>query len=136
MNVIAWSPNLTAERADAAGMKAVSKEEFFRESDIVSIHMFLAESTRGIVGKEELALMKRTALLINTSRGPLVDEKALVEALQAETIAGAGLDVYAIEPLPLGHPLRSVKNVTTTPHNAYVNDVTYRVRTVSLVLGL
>ncbi|THV07682.1 D-isomer specific 2-hydroxyacid dehydrogenase [Dendrothele bispora CBS 962.96] len=128
MKVIGWSPNLTPERAEQGGVEfCPTKEELFKQSDFVSIHMVLSEKTRHLVGAADLALMKPTAILINTSRGPLVDEKALLEVLQNKKIAGAGLDVFDQEPLPLDHPLRKLTNVTLSPHNAYVNDTSYKV---------
>ncbi len=126
MKVIAWSPNLTAERAAAGGARLVSKADLFRLSDVVSISLKPAPSTRGIVGRHEIWLMKPSAILVNTARGMLVDEPALVEALQNGRIAGAGLDVYAEEPLPLDHPLRTLDNVVLTPHIGYVTEEHYR----------
>ncbi|SON61955.1 Hydroxypyruvate reductase [Mycobacterium simulans] len=120
MNVIAWSQNLTAEVAEAAGARRVDKAELFAESDVVSIHVVLSERTRGLVAESELALMKPDAYLINTSRGPIVDEAALIAALRTGRIAGAGLDVFDIEPPPPDHPLRRLKNVTLSPHLGYV----------------
>jgi phosphoglycerate dehydrogenase-like enzyme len=126
MSVIAWSPHLTTQRAQAAGARSVSKAELFATSDVVSIHMPLAEVTRGIVGTAELAAMKPTAYLINTSRGPIVDETALIAALQHHRIAGAGLDVYDVEPLPPDHPLRGLRNTLLLPHIGYVTSDAYR----------
>ena len=120
MQVIAWSQNLTEEAAAAAGARRVEKVMLFEESDVVSIHLVLSERTRGLVGEPELALMKPHAYLINTSRGPIVDEAALLAALGAGRIAGAGLDVYDIEPPPPDHPLRRLSNVTLSPHLGYV----------------
>jgi phosphoglycerate dehydrogenase-like enzyme len=120
MKVIAWSPHLTPERAEQAAVRCVSKEELFEESDVISVHLVLAESTRGIVGAPEIARMKPTAYLVNTSRGPVVDEAALMEALKARRIAGAGLDVFWQEPLPRDHPVRGLDNVVLTPHLGYV----------------
>jgi phosphoglycerate dehydrogenase-like enzyme len=122
MNVIAWSPNLTDERAAAASVRRVSKEALFAESDVISVHMVSNATTKGIVGAAELAAMKRTAYLINTSRGPLIDEQALIDALQEGRIAGAGLDVFWIEPLPKDHIVRRLDNVVLTPHLGYVVD--------------
>ncbi len=119
MNVIAWSQNLTKERAEAAGARLVSKEEIFRESDIVTIHLVLSHRSRGIVGRSELASMKPTAYLVNTARGSIVDEAALIEILKAGKIAGAGIDVFDIEPLPLKHPFRHLPNALATPHLGY-----------------
>ena len=128
MRVVGWSPNLTPERAEAAGVAfALSKEELLRTSDVVSLHMVLSASTRHIIKREDLDLLKPTAFLINTSRGPLVDEDALIEALQEGKFAGAGLDVYDVEPLPLEHPIRKLKNVILTPHSAYITDDNYKV---------
>lgn len=120
MRVIAWSQNLTDEAAAAAGARRVDKATLFEESDVVSVHLVLSERTRGLVGEPELALMKKHAYLINTSRGPIVDEAALIDALTSGRIAGAGLDVYDVEPLPPGHRLRAVPNVTLSPHLGYV----------------
>jgi phosphoglycerate dehydrogenase-like enzyme len=125
MNTIAWSPNLTDGRAQQGGAALVSKEDLFRTADVLSIHLVLSDRTRGIVGEHELSLMKPTAYLINTSRGPLVSEEALVAALQAGRIAGAGLDVFDPEPLPPSHPLCSMDNVVLTPHLGYVTEGTY-----------
>jgi len=127
MSVIAWSQNLTAERAAQFGATLVSKEELLSQADIVSIHLVLSERTRGLLGARELAMMKPTAYLVNTSRGPIVEEKALVEALEKRTIAGAALDVYDEEPLPLDHPLRRLDNTVITPHLGYVTIEGYRV---------
>lgn len=120
MEVIAWSQNLTDEAASGAGARRVEKAALFEESDVLSIHLVLSERTRGLVGAAELALMKPTAYLINTSRGPIVDESALVAALNSAQIAGAGLDVFDIEPLPADHVLRGLSNVTLSPHLGYV----------------
>ena len=125
MDVIAWSQNLTAERCREVGATRVSKEELLSRSDILTIHLVLSDRTRGLLGAAELATMKPTAVLVNTSRGPIVDEKALVEALERGTIAGAGLDVYDTEPLPLDHPLRSCGNTVVTPHLGYVEEANY-----------
>ncbi|MFC1977920.1 NAD(P)-dependent oxidoreductase, partial [Chloroflexota bacterium] len=127
MSVIAWSKNLTTERTDQFGARLVSKDELFTGSDILSIHLQLSDRTRGIVGTRELNLMKSTAYLINTSRGPIVDEPALLQALQSNAIAGAGLDVFHQEPLPSEHPLRKIENVIITPHLGYVTEETYRI---------
>lgn len=127
MTVIAWSPNLTQDRADPCGVRAVKKTALFAESDVVTIHMPLSDASRGIVGAAELALMRSSAYLINTSRGPIVDEAALVAALSEQRIAGAGLDVYDLEPLPAAHPLRSLRNTLLLPHIGYVTTENYRV---------
>jgi phosphoglycerate dehydrogenase-like enzyme len=126
MSVIAWSPHLTAERAAEHGVRAVSKAELFAESDLISIHMPLSPASRGLIGAPDLALMKPSAYLINTSRGPIVDEPALLDALDAGRIAGAGLDVYDVEPLPADHPLRSMPNTLLLPHIGYVSTDNYR----------
>ena len=120
MQVIAWSQNLTEEAATAVGARQVDKATLFEESDVVSIHLVLSERTRGLVAEPELALMKPHAYLINTSRGPIVDEAALIAALKNGSIAGAGLDVYDVEPPPPDHPLRTLPNVTLSPHLGYV----------------
>ena len=127
MRVIAWSRHLTAERAEAAGATLVSKDELFATSDVVTVHLKLSERTIGLVGAAELAAMKPSAILVNTSRGPIVDAGALVTALTAGSIAGAGLDVYDVEPLPAGNPLRGAPNTVLLPHLGYVTDATYRV---------
>lgn len=127
MEVIAWSENLTARRAAEVGARLVDKETLLREADVVTIHLVLSARSRGLIGKAELALMKRDAYIVNTSRGPIIDEAALIEALKAGRIGGAGLDVYAVEPLPADHVLRSLPNVLLTPHLGYVTDDTYAV---------
>ena len=127
MTVIAWSQNLTPEAAAEVGASHVTKEELFASSDVLTIHLKLSERSTGIVGATELALMKPTALLVNTSRGPIVAESALVEALTAHTIRGAALDVFDTEPLPPDHPLRRLDNVLATPHIGYVADRPYRI---------
>jgi len=126
MRVIAWSQNLTAEAAAAAGARRVEREELFREADVLTIHLVLGDRTRGLVGGPELAAMKRTAYLVNTSRGPIVDESALVAHLRDGRIAGAALDVYDVEPLAPDHPLRGLPNTVLTPHLGYVTERAYR----------
>lgn len=126
MQVIAWSQNLTRERTDALGIEWVDKESLFQCSDVVTIHLVLSSRTRGIIGARELALMKRSAFLINTARGPIVDEGALINALRRGVIAGAGLDVFDEEPLPTDHPLRQLENAVLTPHLGYVTTENYR----------
>ena len=120
MEVIAWSQNLTPEAAAEVGVKRVDKDALFSQADAVSIHLVLSERSRGLVTARELGLMKPTAYLINTSRGPIVEEAALIEALRSRRIAGAGIDVYDSEPPPADHPYRSMDNVTLTPHLGYV----------------
>jgi phosphoglycerate dehydrogenase-like enzyme len=127
MEVLAWSQNLTAERAAEVGASVTTQDELLARSDFVSIHLVLGERTRGLIGARELGLMKRSAYLVNTSRGPIVDEAALIRALQDGTIAGAGLDVFDEEPLPLEHPFRRLPNTAITPHLGYVTEETYRV---------
>jgi len=126
MKTITWSQNLTEEKAKAAGADYVSKDDLFRNADFVTIHLVLSERSRDLVGAKELGLMKKSAYLINTSRGPIVDEKALIAVLQSKSIAGAGLDVFDIEPLPLDHPFRKMDNVVITPHLGYVSEQNYR----------
>jgi phosphoglycerate dehydrogenase-like enzyme len=126
MQVIAWSQNLTAEKAQEHGAQHVSKDELFGRSDVLSINSVLSERTRGLVGAREFGLMKPTALLINTSRGPIVDETALLNALRERRIAGYGADTFDVEPLPANHPLRSEPRALLTPHLGYVTEETYR----------
>jgi len=125
MQVLAWSQNLTAEKAAAAGAELVSKEQLLRRSDVVSIHLVLSERSRGLIGGAELSLMKPTARLVNTSRGPIVVEAALIAALSAGQIAGAAIDVYDTEPLPADHPYRKIPNLLATPHIGYVSRALY-----------
>src|ERR1700722_5588174 len=126
MKVIAWSEHLTQENAEAAGAKLVSKEELFRQADILTVHLVLSPRTKGLVGANELGLMKPTARLVNTSRGPIVDEAALIKAIRSLAIAGAGIDVFGVEPLPPEHPFRGMTNILATPHIGYVTDSLYR----------
>ncbi|MGB8178065.1 MAG: D-2-hydroxyacid dehydrogenase family protein [Pseudolabrys sp.] len=126
MKTIAWSQNLTPEKAQAGGAELVTKEDLFRSADVVTIHLILSDRSRGLVGAKELGLMKKTSYLVNTSRGPIVDEKALIATLQSKSIAGAGLDVFDVEPLPLDHPFRKMDNVVITPHLGYVSEQNYR----------
>jgi phosphoglycerate dehydrogenase-like enzyme len=126
MNVIAWSQNLTNERAESKGILRVEKDVLFSTSDFLSIHVRLSERTHGLVGAAELAQMKPTSRIVNTSRGPIVDTAALIDALQSGQIAGAGIDVYDTEPLELTHPLRTLKNVLATPHIGYVTREMYQ----------
>ncbi|MCR8561380.1 D-2-hydroxyacid dehydrogenase family protein [Mucilaginibacter sp. BJC16-A38] len=126
MNVLAWSENLTEEKATVAGATLVNKEALMRESDFITIHLVLSDRSRNTIGQHELDLMKPTAYFINTSRGPLVDEDALVSTLQQKKIAGAAIDVYGIEPLPIDHPFRKLDNILATPHIGYVTEKTYK----------
>jgi phosphoglycerate dehydrogenase-like enzyme len=126
MKIIAWSQNMTPEMATAAGATLVAKEELFRQADVVTIHVILSRRTRGLVGAAELALMKPTCRLINTSRGPIVDEESLIKVLQSRSIAGAALDVFDEEPLPALHPFRTLSNVLATPHVGYVAESLFR----------
>lgn len=129
MRTLAWSPHLTKDKADAEGVDfAESKEELLRLADIVTIHMVLSDETHHMIKLSDLLLMKKTALIVNTSRGPLIDEDGLVRVLRENCIAGAGLDVFDMEPLPLDCPLRKLSNVTLTPHLGYVSDDAYKVR--------
>lgn len=125
MKVIAWSSNLTAEKAASQGIDYASKDELFSRSDYISIHLVLSDRSRGLIGADEIARMKTGAVLINTSRGPIVDEKAMLAALREKRI-GAGLDVFDIEPLPADHELRRLDNAVLSPHLGYVSDATYR----------
>jgi D-3-phosphoglycerate dehydrogenase len=126
MEVIAWSPNLTPERCKEAGVGYATKEELFATADIVTIHVVLSDRSRGLVGAADIARMKPSAYLVNTSRAPIVDEAALLQALREKRIAGAGLDVFAVEPLPVAHPLRGLDNVVLTPHLGYVTEESFR----------
>lgn len=127
MNVIAWSENLTAERAEEVGVRFVSRSELFELSDFISIHLRLSDRTRGLLGAAELETMKNDAFLINTSRGEIVDEEALLSAVKNGTIAGAALDVFGEEPLPADHPFRHEPKILATPHVGYVTRETYEV---------
>jgi len=126
MNLIAWSENLTDEKAKAGGATRVSKEDLFKQSDFLSVHLVLSPRSRGLVTAKDLALMKPTAFIINTSRGPIIDEPSLLAALGQRKIAGAGLDTFDVEPLPVNHPLRKLDNVVLTPHLGYVLEENYR----------
>src|SRR5712692_8995089 len=136
MKVIAWSPNLTEQRCSEAGVAYASKDEIFRMSDIMSLHMQLSARTRHMVDAKELALMKPGAFLINTARGELVNEASLLQALQGKKIAGAGIDVYAQEPMPATHPLRQLSNVVITPHIGFVTEDNYRTYYGGIVDGI
>jgi phosphoglycerate dehydrogenase-like enzyme len=126
MKAIAWSQNLTAEKAAEQGVERVEKDELFRRSDVLSVHLVLSPRSRGLVGAPEIALMKPSAILVNTSRGPICDTEAVIAALREGRLAYAGFDVYDQEPLPINHPLRSAPNVILTPHIGYVTDENYR----------
>ncbi|MFM1813985.1 MAG: hypothetical protein RLZ98_680 [Pseudomonadota bacterium] len=127
MNLIAWSQNMTGERAAACGARLVTKDELFRQSDYITIHLKLSARTTDLVTTRELGLMKPTAYIINTSRGPIINESALLQALHSGTIAGAGLDVFDVEPLPVDHPMRTAPRVLLTPHVGYVTRDNYRI---------
>ena len=126
MHVIAWSQNLTPEKCRETGVEYVGADELFQRADFLSVHLQLSPRTRGLIGARQIALMKKSSYLINTSRGPIVDEAALLAALRDKRIAGAGLDVFDVEPLPLDHPLRKLDNVVITPHLGYVAAQNYR----------
>jgi D-3-phosphoglycerate dehydrogenase len=136
MNVIAWSPNLTPERCKEVGVGYASKEELFSSADIVTIHVVLSQRSRGLVGREDLARMKPTAYLVNTARGPIVDEAALLETLQQRKIAGAGIDVFSVEPIPVDHPFRKLDNIVLTPHLGYVTEDGFRNHYSQMVEGI
>lgn len=127
MDVVAWSTNMTPDAAAEAGARYLPRDEFFAAADVLTVHLKLGDRSRGLIGAAELAAMKPTALLVNTSRGPIIDEAALIAALRAGTIAGAALDVFDTEPLPLDHPLRTMDSVLATPHLGYVADRPYRI---------
>ncbi|HMK80026.1 MAG TPA: D-2-hydroxyacid dehydrogenase family protein [Xanthobacteraceae bacterium] len=133
MELIAWSENLTDEKAKAGGAARVSKEELFRQSDFLSVHLVLSPRSRGLVTAKDLALMKPTAFIINTSRGPIIDEASLLAVLGQRRIAGAGLDTFDVEPLPVNHPLRKLDNVVLTPHLGYVSQEGYKVYYTDMV---
>lgn len=126
MELIAWSQNLTADRCAEMGVTLVERDELFRRADFLSVHLVLSERTRGLVSERDLRQMKQTAWLVNTSRGPIVDEAALAAACEEGWIAGAALDAYSVEPLPAGHPFRRLNNVLPSPHVGYVTESTYR----------
>jgi phosphoglycerate dehydrogenase-like enzyme len=128
MDVVAWSQNLTEKRCAEVGVRlAPSKEALLTEADFISVHLVLSERTRGIIGRADFARMKPTAYFINTARGPLVDQDALIEALEKGTIAGAGIDVYDVEPLPIDHPMRKLPRAHITPHLGFVTDTNFKV---------
>src|SRR6202795_1662239 len=136
MNVIAWSPNLTAERCKEVGVGYASKEELFATADIITIHMVLSQRSRGLVGAADLARMKPNSYLVNSARGPIVDEAALLETLQAHRIAGAAVDVFSVEPLPVDHPFRKLDNLVLTPHLGYVTEEGFRSHYSQMVEGI
>ena len=136
MNVIAWSPNLTPEKCAEASVGYATKEELFATSDIVTIHVVLSQRSRGLVAREDLARMKPTAYIVNTARGPIIDEGALLEALTQSRIAGAGIDVFAVEPLPVDHPFRKLDNLVLTPHLGYVTEDSFRNHYRQMVEGI
>jgi phosphoglycerate dehydrogenase-like enzyme len=136
MNVIAWSPNLSAERCKEVGVAYASKEELFSTADIVTIHVVLSDRSRGLVGAADLARMKPTSFLVNTARGPIVEENALLETLKARKIAGAAVDVFSVEPLPVDHPFRKLDNLVLTPHLGYVTRETFIAHYTQMVEGI
>ena len=136
MNVIAWSPNLTAERCKEVGVGYATKEELFATADIITVHVVLSQHSRGLVGREDLARMKPTAYLVNTARGPIVDETALLETLQQNKIAGAAIDVFSVEPLPVDHPFRKLDNLVLTPHLGYFTEEGFRAHYGQMVEGI
>lgn len=136
MSVIAWSQNLTDKRAKECGAKKVNEEDLYAQSDFLTVHLVLSDRTRGLLGADELGRMKSSAILINTSRGPIVQEQALIHALENNIIAGAGLDVYDVEPLPSDHPYRTLPNVLLTPHIGYVTEESYRTFYGGIVEGI
>jgi D-3-phosphoglycerate dehydrogenase len=136
MNVIAWSPNLTAERCKEVGVGYATKEELFSTADIVTVHVVLSQRSRGLVGAADLARMKPTSYLVNTARGPIVDEAALLQTLQARKIAGAAIDVFSVEPLPTDHPFRKLDNMVLTPHLGYFTEEGFRAHYAQMVEGI
>src|ERR1700686_1270982 len=136
MNVIAWSPNLTAERCKEVGVGYATKEELFATADVITVHVVLGPRSRGLVGHADLARMKPTSYLVNTARGPIVDETALLETLQQKKIAGAAVDVFSVEPLPVDHPFRKLDNMVLTPHLGYVTADSFRNHYAQMVEGV
>jgi phosphoglycerate dehydrogenase-like enzyme len=136
MNVIAWSPNLTPEKCKEVGVGYATKEELFSDADIITVHMVLSHRSRGLVGAADLARMKPTGYLVNTARGPIVDEAALLETLQQRKIAGAAIDVFSVEPLPVNHPFRKLDNIVLTPHLGYVTEESFRNHYSQMVEGI
>ena len=136
MKVIAWSPNLTPEKCAEAGVSYASKEELFENADVITVHVVLGPRSRGLVGKEDLLRMKPTAYIVNTARGPIIDEAALLEVLQQKKIAGAGIDGFSVEPLPVDHPFRKLDNMVITPHLGYSTEEVFRGHYVQMVEGI
>src|SRR5262249_12544046 len=136
MKVIAWSPNLTPEKCQEAGVDYASKEDLLSNADIVTIHVQLGDRSRGLLGEKDLALMKPTAYLVSTARGPIVNEKALIAALTDGRLAGAGVDVFDVEPLPVDHPFRKLDNVVVTPHLGYVSVENYKIYYPDIVANI
>jgi phosphoglycerate dehydrogenase-like enzyme len=136
MNVIAWSPNLTPERCKEVGVTYATKEQLFATADVITIHVVLGPRSRGLVGHADLARMKPTAYLVNTARGPIVDETALLETLQQKKIAGAAVDVFSVEPLPVDHPFRKLDNMVLTPHLGYATEDSFRNHYTQMVEGI
>jgi phosphoglycerate dehydrogenase-like enzyme len=136
MNVIAWSPNLTAERCKEVGVTYATKEELFATADIITIHVVLSDRSRGLVGAADLARMKPTSFIVNSARGPIIDEMALLETLKARKIAGAAVDVFSVEPLPVDHPFRKLDNLVLTPHLGYATQETFIAHYNQMVEGI
>jgi phosphoglycerate dehydrogenase-like enzyme len=136
MNVIAWSPNLTAERCKEVGVTYATKEGLFATADIITIHVVLSDRSRGLVGASDLARMKPTSFIVNTARGPIIDEMALLETLKARKIAGAAVDVFSVEPLPVDHPFRKLDNLVLTPHLGYATQETFIAHYNQMVEGI
>jgi D-3-phosphoglycerate dehydrogenase len=136
MKVIAWSPNLTPEKCAEVGVTYATKEDLFKNADVITIHVVLGPRSRGLVGKEDLLRMKPTAYIVNTARGPIIDEAALLEVLQQKKIAGAGIDVFSVEPLPVDHPFRKLDNMVITPHLGYSTEEVFRGHYVQMVEGI
>jgi D-3-phosphoglycerate dehydrogenase len=136
MKVIAWSPNLTPERCREVGVGYASKEELFATADIITVHVVLSQRSRGLVGAADLARMKPTSYIVNTARGPIIDEDALLQTLREKKIAGAALDVFSVEPLPVDHPFRKLDNLVLTPHLGYVTEESFRNHYSQMVEGI
>jgi phosphoglycerate dehydrogenase-like enzyme len=136
MNVIAWSPNLTPERCKEVGVGYASKEELFATADIITVHVVLSQRSRGLVGAADLARMKPTSYIVNTARGPIIDEDALLQTLRERKIAGAAVDVFSVEPLPVDHPFRKLDNLVLTPHLGYVTEESFRNHYSQMVEGI